>query len=139
MAQVISTAPAVWDAEIAALFQTAAHDPLVGVETVRRCVENGAALIVGKLGGVMCFAYVVSINQCEYGSEAVIVATAGVAVEGVRMARIIVEDVERRHRCEDRIRITASRPGAERILERMGYERQAVIYTKTVIGAGHVF
>lgn len=126
----LTIAPEGWGDEAAALLETAARDELVGVETIRLLVSNGAQLFVSRLDGKAVFAHVVWVNSCERGLEAVVAASAGVAMSGRLLSKIMIADIERRFAHCARIRITASRPGMERILEGLGYERQAVTYIK---------
>lgn len=120
-----------WSAEAEILIAKAAHDPLVGVATVRGLVESHRAeLFVTRLAGKLVFAYVIMVNFCENGTEAVVVASSGVALPGVNLSRVMIPAIEKDFSQCSRIRMTASRPGMERILDHLGYHRQAVIFTK---------
>lgn len=119
-----------WSDEAGALLARSAHDPLVGVETLRALVESGESMLfeVQYAGRLVC-AYVMRLNQCQNGTEAVLVA-AGANMPGVRLTPVIVPAIERQFFAADRIRINASRPGMERQLQRLGYQKQATIFTK---------
>jgi hypothetical protein len=127
-----------WADDVVPLLSASAHDDLVNIDSVARLVAAGAADLyrVHDAAALVC-SVVVRVQQCDHGREAVIVA-AGACLSGFSMTRTIVPELERHYAAAGcrRLRIHASRRGMERELERQGYGRQAVIYTKEI---GHVF
>lgn len=136
--EALTIKPEGWNEEAADLLQGAAHDELIGVETIRQQVAAGAVLYVSRLNGRAVFAHVVWINELENGREAVVSASSGVALAGVHLSRIMLEDIARRYHFCARVRVTSSRRGMDHILERQGFEKQSTNYTK-MIGGTHVF
>lgn len=124
--------PAQWSGEIADLLARSAHDPLVGVGTLRAMVEAGrGALFAVQDGCELAGAYVLQTNNCEHGSELVLVA-AGASLPGFSLTRSVVPYIEQQGAICDRVRINASRAGMGRLLERMGYTKQHSTYTKAL-------
>jgi hypothetical protein len=126
--------PASWSDEAAQLLAQSEHDPLIGVGTLQQLIAVGRAELFEVIdGGALAAAYVLQGNQCEKGSEVVIVAAG--ARRGYGLTRVVIPYIESQAAPFDRVRVSASRPGMGRLLERMGYARMAVTY---VPGSGNV-
>jgi hypothetical protein len=126
----LSVLPAAWSDEAAELLARSAHDPLVGIGTLQNLIAAGrASLFEVSDDGALVGAYVLQANQCEHGAELVLVAAAA-RLPGYSLTRAVVPYIEAQGAAFDRVRISASRPGMGRLLERMGFTQQAVTYVK---------
>ncbi len=110
-----------------------AHDPLVGIETLRALVASGAARLWVVTDGddALVGAYVMTERKLQCGSEAVLVA-AGADMRGVRLTRPVLTHIAAQYANCTRLRVNASRRGMARELERCGFTRQATTYVKSL-------
>lgn len=131
----LTVRPGSWSEDAEVLLARSAHDPLVGVATLRGMVEAGRGVLFEVLDGAeLVSAYVLQANHCEHGKEIVVVA-AGANLRGYSLTRHMVPYIEQQSMGYDRLRIAASRPGMCRQLEKMNFSRQSTTYVKNL----HVF
>jgi hypothetical protein len=123
---------AAWSDDAAELLERSAHDPLVGIATLERAVRDGRGVLFEVLAaGELAGAYVLQVNTCERGAELVVVAAGG-NLPGYSLTRAIVPYIEGQGVQCARVRISASRPGMVRLLERLGYAPMATSMVKAL-------
>ncbi len=125
-------APAAWSDDAGELLARSAHDPLVGIAGLRASVQAGRGQLFEVTHfGSLVGAYVLAVNPCELGCE-LLVAAAGGNMPGISLTRSIVPAIELQGKTCDRVRISASRRGMVRQLERLGYTAMATTMVKNL-------